>query len=98
MALAGFIVAVLAGMRSSNPAGTVIITALVALVICNLVGTLLGLVIDRVMDEHRRTLNAENDEIIRAESMQSGADESGPPDSGVGVHERNVDNVGIKAA
>lgn len=98
MALAGFIVAVLAGMRSSNPAGTVIITALVALVICNIVGTLLGLVIERVMDEHRLALNEENDGIIRAESMPSGGNENAPPDSGVGVHERNVDNVGIKAA
>ncbi|GAB5495929.1 MAG: hypothetical protein Phyf2KO_10090 [Phycisphaerales bacterium] len=59
MALAGFVVALLAGMQAENPTGRVIFTAIVALVICHVTGTLLGMVIESVLSEHRRNVSNE---------------------------------------
>lgn len=59
MALAGFVVALLAGMQAENPTGRVIVTAIVALVACHIAGTILGMVIERVINEHRHAVSNE---------------------------------------
>ncbi|RNC81076.1 MAG: hypothetical protein ED559_04555 [Phycisphaera sp.] len=59
MALAGFVVALLAGMQAENPTGRVIVTAIVALVACHIAGTILGMVIERVLNEHQLAVSNE---------------------------------------
>lgn len=59
MALAGFVVALLAGMQAENTTSRVIVTALVALVACHIAGTILGMVIERVLNEHRLAVSNE---------------------------------------
>lgn len=50
-ALTGFSVAVVAGLMSGNPAVTILTRALVALVVCRLLGAFLGYVGDRITQE-----------------------------------------------
>lgn len=59
MALAGFVVALLAGMQAENTTSRIIVTALVALVACHIAGTILGMVIERVLNEHRLAVSNE---------------------------------------
>jgi len=56
LALSGFIIALLAGMNAENPTSSVIVTGLVCMVVCHIVGTMLGLVIEKVLNEHRLSL------------------------------------------
>lgn len=58
MGLAGFAVAMLAGLQAGNETGRVIVAALVSMVACHIAGIVLGLLIERVVEEHKRTLNA----------------------------------------
>jgi len=58
MGLAGFVVALLAGLQTGNETGRVIVTALLAMVICHIAGVLLGLVIERVVEEHKVSIAA----------------------------------------
>lgn len=52
LGLAGFVIAILAGMAAGNDAATVLLRALGALVVCNVVGLALGAVGERVIQEH----------------------------------------------
>ncbi len=70
MGLAGFIVALLAGLQAGNETGRVIVTALAAMLVCHIAGMVLGLVIERVVEEHKRLISAPKQDEI--ESAQSG--------------------------
>ena len=52
LALAGFVIAILAGMAAGNEAATILLRALAALVVCNAVGLALGAAGERVIQEH----------------------------------------------
>jgi len=52
LGLAGFIVAILAGMAAGNEAGATILRALAALIVCNLIGLVIGAVGERVVQDH----------------------------------------------
>lgn len=54
--LAGFAVAVFAGLMAQNPATTVLTNALVAMVICQFVGWGLGLIGERVIQDHLKSV------------------------------------------
>lgn len=56
LSLSGFLVAILSGLHAGNPTGSVIVTAMVCMVVCHIAGSLLGLVLENVLTEHRRTL------------------------------------------
>lgn len=58
MGLAGFIVALLAGLQAGNETGRVIVTALLAMLVCHIAGVVLGLVIERVVQEHKQSIEA----------------------------------------
>lgn len=58
MGLAGFAVALLAGLQAGNETSRIIVVALIAMLVCHAAGVVLGLVIERIVDEHKRTLNA----------------------------------------
>ena len=60
MGLAGFVVALLSGMQAGNETSRVIVSALLAMVVCHIVGVVLGLVIERVVEEHKRSLETPN--------------------------------------
>jgi hypothetical protein len=57
-ALAGFAVAMIAGLAAENSAARVLGTALVAMLICHLTGLLVGVVGERVVHEHVGRLRA----------------------------------------
>jgi len=71
MGLAGFIVALLAGLQAGNETGRVIVTALGAMLVCHVAGMVLGLVIERVVEEHKRAISAPKQDEI--EGVQAGA-------------------------
>ncbi len=71
MALAGFVVALLAGMQAENTTSRVIVTALVALVACHIAGTILGMVIERVLNEHRLAVSNEYQQEQQAQEESS---------------------------
>lgn len=52
IALGGFVVALLSGMRAGNPAHLVLFDALVALLVCQLLGIAVGAVATRVILDH----------------------------------------------
>lgn len=60
MGLAGFVVALLSGLQAGNETSRVIVTALLAMVVCHIAGIVLGLVIERVVEEHKQSLDAPN--------------------------------------
>ena len=52
IALGGFVVALLSGMRVGNPAHLILFDALVALLICQILGIAVGAVATRVIRNH----------------------------------------------
>ncbi len=50
--IAGFSIALIAGLAVGNDAKQVLITAIICLIVCNVVGVLAGAVLDRVVREH----------------------------------------------
>jgi len=84
-ALAAFAVAVLAGLGSGNPAPSVLVRALIAMLVCYPIGLALGAITQRLLqdeiDRHRET-NPE---------PTSGEDESN--DSGIEVIEEDGEEV-----
>lgn len=52
MGLAGFAVALIAGLHAGNPSATILTNAILALVVCNFVGLMLGSVGERVIRDH----------------------------------------------
>ncbi len=52
MGLAGFAIAVLAGLHAGNPSGTVLTNAILCMVACQFVGLFLGSIGERVVREH----------------------------------------------
>lgn len=52
MGLAGFAVAVVAGLHAGNPSVTILTNAVLALVVCNFIGVMLGSVGDKVIRDH----------------------------------------------
>jgi len=52
LGLAGFAVAVVAGLAANNATDSILTRALVALIACNLVGTMLGAAVEVVLREH----------------------------------------------
>lgn len=57
-ALAGFAVAMIAGLAAGNGAARVVATALVALVVCQIVGTIAASVMERAVREHLDQLSS----------------------------------------
>lgn len=60
IALGGFVVALLSGMRAGNSAHLVLFDALVALLVCQLLGIAVGAVALRVIHDHVRQHKAEH--------------------------------------
>jgi hypothetical protein len=80
--LAGFAVAVFAGLSASNPASTVLMNALVAMVVCQFVGWALGLVGERVILDHlQTTTGAERAPVVPTSSTTSST--TAPAEPGV---------------
>lgn len=52
IALGGFVVALLSGMRAGNPAHLVLFNALIALLFCQFLGIAVGAIATRVIHEH----------------------------------------------
>ena len=61
LALSGFMIALLAGMQAGNQTSKIVLTALGAMIVCHIVGTLLGLVAESVLSEHRRAMSASSE-------------------------------------
>jgi tetrahydromethanopterin S-methyltransferase subunit C len=51
-AIAGFSIALIAGIAAGNSATRVLLTGVVSLIVCQVVGVLAGAVLDRVVREH----------------------------------------------
>lgn len=49
--LGAFAVAVIAGLSADNPADTILMRAIVALVVCNLLGFVVGMVMEHVFSD-----------------------------------------------
>lgn len=80
LGLAGFVIAVVAGMAAGNEASTTLLRAIVALVGCNAVGLLIGAAGERVIREHiidYQSLNPVD------ESERPGSDDSADEDEGI---------------
>jgi tetrahydromethanopterin S-methyltransferase subunit C len=54
--LCAFVVAIVAGLAVDNPASQTLIAALVALLVCNLLGWCIGVLAERIVADHLRTL------------------------------------------
>jgi putative Mn2+ efflux pump MntP len=50
--LCAFVVAIISGLAVENPAGQTLTTALVVMIVCNLVGLGIGVVAERVVSDH----------------------------------------------
>lgn len=50
--LAGFAIGVIAGLSADNPADVILLRAIVAMVVCNVVGWLFGMVVERIMKDN----------------------------------------------
>lgn len=60
IALGGFVVALLAGMRAANPPHIILWNAILALVVCQLLGIAVGAIATRVMSDHIHRHKAEH--------------------------------------
>ncbi len=67
-ALAAFTVAVVAGMAGGNPAMSVLVRALIAMIGCYPIGLIIGLICARVMADH---VQAHRDAASAAESPRT---------------------------
>jgi hypothetical protein len=59
-ALAAFAVAVVAGLAGDNATRTILTNAIVAMIVCNVVGLLIGAVLERTIDDHMKQYRAAN--------------------------------------
>lgn len=59
-ALAAFASAVVAGLSAGNPPGRILTTALVSMIVCHAVGLAAGMVGERAVRDHMRTLVAKS--------------------------------------
>ena len=57
LGLSGFMVAILSGMNAGNPTGSVLVTGMVCMVVCHIAGSIIGMILENVLDEHRRSLS-----------------------------------------
>ncbi len=80
-AMAAFTVAVVAGLAGGNPAISILVRALVAMIVCYPLGLLVGLVCRQVIQQHLRKpvgTTDEQEEAVRAgqsvESEEDGED------------------------
>lgn len=89
LALLAFSVAILAGISADNPVTTTLSRALWALAAFYLLGTLLGYVAQRVIDEHalrlHRELFGDAPDPANATTPDAGATEAGPSASPAGA-------------
>ncbi len=76
--LAGFAVAIVAGLAADNPAEDILVHALIALFACNVVGWIAGIIAEKTIREGAATLLASRDV-----NNISTVDESSTSDSGV---------------
>lgn len=51
-ALSAFAVAVVAGLAAQNPASSILVRALIAMIVCYPVGLIIGLICQRLMFDH----------------------------------------------
>lgn len=72
LGLAGFAVAIIAGLAGGNDTGTILVGAVVALFACQLVGMCIGMAAEVVVREHIASL---------AKSRSTGAGAAGAPAS-----------------
>lgn len=59
-ALTAFAVAVVAGMTAGNAAGRTLLVAIVSMFICHILGSIVGSVAERVINEHLTAYRAAN--------------------------------------
>lgn len=59
-ALAAFSVAIIAGLAADNPGTTVLTTAIICMIGCQLIGLVVGAVAQRAIDEHLSRYRAKN--------------------------------------
>lgn len=79
LAMAAFAVAIIAGLASGNPAVLVLGRALVAMILCYPVGFVVGIVCERVIEQHRDQYEQDHpvpsDEEERGDAAASSAGE-----------------------
>lgn len=80
LGLAGFVIAVLAGMAAGNESSTVLLRALAALVGCNAIGLVIGAAGERAILQHVADYQKSNP---ISESDGAGAADSAEEDNGV---------------
>ena len=78
-ALCGFAVAVVAGLAAGNPSTRVLFTALVSMVICQVLGAAAGAIGERIVHEHVSTYRAGRPvpEFRSAPPIADGASQAG---------------------
>lgn len=67
-ALAGFAVAIVSGLASDNPAAQILLRATIAMVVCYVIGSIVGLICERVIVKH-----VEASEKISTQAPAAGA-------------------------
>jgi hypothetical protein len=82
-ALSGFAIAIVAGMYAGNDAGTVLRRALGAMVACQIVGTMAGWIVQRVITDHEARYRNDHpmpkqarEEVIVVDEAVDNAEES----------------------
>lgn len=51
-ALGAFAIAIIAGLGAGNPTSTILINAIIAMAVCNVIGLLIGAVMERTVRDH----------------------------------------------
>jgi tetrahydromethanopterin S-methyltransferase subunit C len=59
-ALGAFVVAIIAGLAAQNPSRVVLFDAMIALVVCNVIGLVIGAVMEHAVNEHVDRYRAEH--------------------------------------
>ncbi len=75
--LAGFAIAIFAGLAADNPADEILSRALMSMFICWAAGAALGFIGERGIDEHVQNLRETDDTSMRVEEPGTGDSESG---------------------
>ncbi|MHC4415045.1 MAG: hypothetical protein ACYS0G_07165 [Planctomycetota bacterium] len=82
-ALAAFAVAVLAGLAGGNPATSILGRALLAMIVCYPVGLMIGMVCQRVLEEHFKV----NSSASAVPDQEAGAEASATEQSAESAEE-----------
>ena len=88
-ALGAFAIAIIAGLGAGNPTSVILINAIIAMAVCNVIGLLIGAVMERTVRDHVEHYRAMNP-LPELDGTGSGAPDD--PDINVDIVEEEVDN------